>query len=184
MIWKAGGDQEKRKYDFSYDNVNRLTRADFNQKFSSTWAKTDPGSSFNIDYSVDSLPYDANGNILTMQQMALQLGTSIMSDKMTYTYMNSGVSNRLLAVTENGSIGSTDNKLGDFTDKNTSNDDYLYDANGSMISDKNKKIDSIYWYNQWLLSYFLQLFSSVIYCLRRHIHNQYILSGCYHLYLP
>ena len=146
MIWKAGGDQEKRKYDFTYDNVNRLVAANFNQKYSSSWAKTDPNnSSFSIDYSLDSMSYDANGNILTLKQFALKLNTSIVIDKMTYVYMNSGASNRLLSVTEDGAIGNTDNKLGDFTDKNTSNDDYLYDANGSMISDKNKKIDSIYY---------------------------------------
>jgi phenylalanyl-tRNA synthetase beta subunit len=30
-VWKSKGDQEKRKYNFTYDNVNRLTGADFNQ---------------------------------------------------------------------------------------------------------------------------------------------------------
>lgn len=146
MIWKSGGDQEKRKYDFTYDYANRLTGANFNQKFSSTWAKTDPGNSnFTIDFSLDSLSYDANGNILTMRQKGLKINTSPVIDKMAYSYMSSGVSNRLLSVTEDGAIGNTDNKLGDFTDKNTSNDDYSYDANGNLIADKNKKIDSIYY---------------------------------------
>ncbi|MBK7376819.1 MAG: RHS repeat-associated core domain-containing protein [Chitinophagaceae bacterium] len=144
MIWKSGGDQEKRKYDFTYDNANRITGADFKQKFGSSWSKTDPGTDvFTIDFSLDSLTYDANGNILTMRQKGLKINESPVIDRMNYTYMNSGVSNRLLSVTEGGGIGSTDNKLGDFTDINTSNDDYSYDANGNMISDKNKKIDSI-----------------------------------------
>ena len=30
-VWKTAGDGVGRKYDFTYDNVNRLTGADFNQ---------------------------------------------------------------------------------------------------------------------------------------------------------
>ncbi len=153
MIWKSAGDQEKRKNDYTYDNVNRLLSASFKQKFGSSWATTDPNNSnFTIDFSVDSLSYDANGNILKMQQKGLQINTSQAIDKMRYSYMNSGVSNRLLSVTEDGSIGTTENKLGDFTDRNTSDDDYAYDGNGNLRSDKNKGIDSIY-YNHLNLPY-------------------------------
>ncbi len=149
MIWKAGSDQEKRKYDFTYDNVNRLIKANFNQRFGTTWAKTDPNNSnFTIDYSLDSMSYDANGNILFMQQKGLKINASPVIDKMTYSYVAAGVSNKLTAVTEDASIGSTDNHLGDFTDLNRPGAydyDYTYDGNGNLIADKNKKIDSIYY---------------------------------------
>ena len=36
-IWRTRGDGEKRKYDFSYDAVNRLLKADFKQKNGSNW---------------------------------------------------------------------------------------------------------------------------------------------------
>ncbi|MEJ0105027.1 MAG: hypothetical protein WDO19_21845 [Bacteroidota bacterium] len=69
MIWKSEGDQQRRKYDFSYDAANRLLKADFNQYVSgSTFDK-----SAGIDFSTGGDPadvtnpgtmiYDANGNI-------------------------------------------------------------------------------------------------------------------------
>jgi RHS repeat-associated protein len=159
-IWKSGGDQEKRKFDYSYDNVNRILSAAFTQRFGTSWATTDPSNSnFNIDFSVDSLRYDANGNILFMKQKGLKINASSVIDKMSYAYMNSGVSNKLLSVTEDGSIGSANNQLGDFTDVNASNDDYLYDANGNLRADKNKRIDSIY-YNHLNLPYRIRVSNS------------------------
>lgn len=144
ITWKSFGDMEKRKYDFTYDNANRLAGADFNQLFGSTWTKTDPANTANrIDFSVSNLFYDANGNILSMQQQGWKPGGSTLIDNLGYTYMNNNNSNRLLAVTENSAIGSTDNKLGDFTDKNTTLDDYTYDENGNLLTDKNKKIAGI-----------------------------------------
>ena len=143
-IWKSKGDNEKRKYDFTYDNVNRLMSADFNQQFGSSWAKTDPGNAGNrMDFSVSNLAYDANGNILTMRQQGWKPGGSTLTDDLTYAYNNGGNSNKLLAVTEGPAIGNIDNKLGDFTDKNTTLDDYTYDDNGNLTTDKNKKVTSI-----------------------------------------
>jgi hypothetical protein len=48
--WKSFGDQEKRKYNFSYDKVNRLTGADFSQFSSSGFNLNDK-----IDFSVKAL---------------------------------------------------------------------------------------------------------------------------------
>lgn len=64
-------------------------------------------------------------------------------DDFTYNYKNSEASNKLLAVTESTGIATTDHKLGDFTDKNRTLDDYDYDPNGNLIYDKNKNITSI-----------------------------------------
>src|SRR5207237_4284444 len=61
MLWKSLGDQQIRKYDFSYDNLNRLTAAAFTQ------FGTD---GFNlgkcVDYSVAVISYDDYGNILSL----------------------------------------------------------------------------------------------------------------------
>jgi RHS repeat-associated protein len=87
--------------------------------------------------------YDANGNIKGMKQWGLKMGSSPVIDEMTYDYKNSEISNKLLAVTESSTINTTDNKLGDFTDKNRTIDDYDYDVNGNLQYDKNKSIDNI-----------------------------------------
>ncbi len=84
--------------------------------------------------------YDANGNIKRMQQWGLKINSSNSIDDLNYQYNTN--SNKLLSVTEN-TLGTTDNKLGDFTDKNTANDDYSYDNNGNLVLDKNKAISSI-----------------------------------------
>lgn len=145
VIWRSKGDNIARKYDYLYDNPNRLIRANFTQNTS--------GAAWNnstVDFSVYGAPehgnnigYDANGNILSLYQNALKLTASAPVDKLRYTYMNNGQSNRLLAVTEDNTIGKTNNKLGDFTDLNTTPDDYAYDDNGNLVSDKNKRIADI-----------------------------------------
>ncbi|HEY9256691.1 DUF6443 domain-containing protein, partial [Chitinophaga sp.] len=63
-IWRSQSDQINRKYDFAYDNVNRLTGADFNQQNTgtTTWTKNQ------VDFSVSGLSYDQNGNIQFMNQ--------------------------------------------------------------------------------------------------------------------
>lgn len=145
VIWKSKGDGVLRKYDYLYDYDDRLLKADFVQNpGDNTWSNSQ------VDYSVYGAPehnnrigYDANGNILSLYQNGLKLAGSGPVDKMRYSYLNTNMSNRLSAVTEDASIAQTDNKLGDFTDANSSNDDYSYDDNGNLKLDKNKRITSI-----------------------------------------
>lgn len=141
-LWKSEGDQEKRKYDFSYDPVNRLTGADFNQY---------TGSSFNknagVDFTVSGLDYDANGNIMHMNQYGLKLNSSSLIDQLTYAYKNNNTSNQLMQVKDVANDNTS--KLGDFkydpnnTPKGSNDADYSYDENGNMNVDNNKKISSI-----------------------------------------
>lgn len=140
MVWKGKGDGEKRKYDFSYDAVNRLMKADFTQYTGGTFNQ-DAQVNYNIkmgDGVNPSSAYDLNGNILRMQQWGLKLGGSVQIDDMNYSYYTN--TNKLLAVTEQGT-GTTDHKLGDFTDKNTATTDYGYDLNGNLITDLNKGLN-------------------------------------------
>ena len=135
MVWKSTGDDEIRKYDFTYDAVNRLTGADFNQ-YTGGFNK-DAG----MDFSVSNLSYDANGNILFQNQKGWKVGGSNFIDQLNYSYQLN--SNKLSQVTD----ASNDNtsKLGDFKyDAGTkTSTDYNYDINGNLISDQNKKISSI-----------------------------------------
>jgi RHS repeat-associated protein len=135
-VWKSRGDGEKRMYDFTYDRANRLTGADFNQYTNSTFNKT-----ASVDFSVSGLAYDANGNIASMNQKGLRLGVSPFIDQLTYAYIPG--TNKLKAVTD--AANDNTSTLGDFKyDAGTKTaTDYVYDDNGNLISDANKKISSI-----------------------------------------
>jgi RHS repeat-associated protein len=139
-IWKAEGDQQKRKYDFTYDPASRLTGADFNQYVSGTGSSATFNKSANIDFSISNLTYDANGNILTMDQKGLKLNSSSLIDQLGYTYQTN--SNKLLKVID-GNTGADNGKLGDFKDGANGSDDYNYDVNGNLTLDNNKAISSI-----------------------------------------
>jgi RHS repeat-associated protein len=144
VIWRNESDRQRRKYDFTYDKANRLTGADFNQHTS--------GAVFDrsalVDFSVNNLSYDPNGNILTMQQMGLKLGSSSPIDDLTYRYYDN--SNQLKNVIDGSNEIHT--KLGDFRSSATYMSslgnskpmtaiDYIYDENGNLVKDLNKDID-------------------------------------------
>ncbi len=136
-IWKSAGDGVGRQYDFSYDNVNRLTDAAFRQNSSG------PGwDSSLVDFSTHNLTYDANGNILTMNQKGFKIGGSSLIDQLTYHYVAN--TNRLNQVID-GANDST-STLGDYHykgSKQPQGQDYRYDAYGSMGVDNNKGITQI-----------------------------------------
>ncbi|HEY8401162.1 MAG TPA: DUF6443 domain-containing protein, partial [Cytophagaceae bacterium] len=112
MTWKSKGDNTLRKYDFSYDAVNRLMKADFTQ-LESSWTNSTVNFSMKMgDGSDPNSAYDANGNIKRMQQWGLKLNSSIQIDDLSYTYYSN--SNKLKAVTD---AVTAENKLGDFFDK-------------------------------------------------------------------
>ncbi|WP_199119244.1 DUF6443 domain-containing protein [Pedobacter sp. ASV28] len=135
MVWKSKGDGEKRKYDFSYDAVNRLLKADFNQYTSASFNKTAL-----VDFSVSSMSYDRNGNILNMTQHGLKLASSAILDSLVYGYESS--SNKLSYVTDKANDANT--QLGDFKEiNNNTTVDYGYDDNGNLSLDNNKAISSI-----------------------------------------
>ncbi|MEO6732331.1 MAG: RHS repeat-associated core domain-containing protein, partial [Ferruginibacter sp.] len=146
MRWKTAGDGEERAFGFKYDAANRLLKADFARNTGS-WTR-DNIINFDVqmgDGATAASAYDENGNIKAMTQYGMKgPSTSGLLDLLTYTYKQTNeASNQLLAVTEDISINTTNNKLGDFTDKNRTPDDYDYDLNGNLRYDNNKKITSI-----------------------------------------
>ncbi|MEJ1938305.1 hypothetical protein WDZ92_49555, partial [Nostoc sp. NIES-2111] len=149
--WRSKGDGERRAFGYGYDKANRILFGDFNQYTSSSWNK-----SANLNFSMQmgdgsshSSAYDANGNIKSMLQYGVKAGGSLVIDNLSYTY--NGLSNKLAHVSD---AISSDQKLGDFTNKNTGTDDYSYDVNGNLITDKNKDITSIT-YNHLNLPYLI-----------------------------
>lgn len=136
-IWKSAGDGVDRKYDYTYDNLNRLSGANFLQNTAgSTWDHAA------VDFTVGNLQYDANGNILSMNQMGIKIGSApSFIDQLSYTYQTN--SNKLQQVSD----ASNDNAstMGDFkyNPSTKTATDYNYDANGNLASDANKNITAI-----------------------------------------
>ncbi len=140
-MWKSKGDNMARKFDYSYDVANRLTRASFNQQNGTAWDK-----SAGIDFSVSGITYDANGNILTMKQVGWTGAKSETIDSLVYTYSPAG--NKLRNVIDYAN--NTGTVLGDFRSstkymqevgtKTSTASDYVYDGNGSMVRDRNKDL--------------------------------------------
>ncbi len=137
QIWKSKGDGIARKYDFAYDNLSQLTNAGYLQNTNgAAWDKT------YIDYSVNSMGYDLNGNVSNLNQSGFALGGSNTIDNLSYNYLNNG--NRLGNVIDNAN--NPQSKLGDFHytgTKTIASVDYGYDANGNQTSDFNRNIAAI-----------------------------------------
>ncbi|MCD0472578.1 DUF6443 domain-containing protein [Flavobacterium sp. JAS] len=128
-FWRTGADNIERAYGYKYDNLNRLKNAIYEKSGLTTNAYD------------ENLTYDKNGNIMSLVRKGdtdPQVGI-IEIDNLAYTYPAN--SNQLGKVTDN-----TNNTSG-FNDFNKTGDDYTYDANGNMITDKNKNITAIT-YNQ------------------------------------
>jgi RHS repeat-associated protein len=142
-IWRSAGDGIDRKYDYDYDAANRLLKADFTQHDGTAFT-INPLINFNVKMGDGIDPnsaYDYNGNILKMQQWGLKINASPQIDNLTYTYIPN--TNKLKGVTD--AANDNTSKLGDFKyDPATKTaTDYGYDENGNMVSDENKKIQSI-----------------------------------------
>lgn len=142
--WKMKGDGVQRKYDFGYDNVNRLMKADFQQYEDNSWSNSRINYDMKMGDGYDPLSaYDENGNILRMQQWGFKIGASpnTQIDDLLYSYLDNNTSNKLEKVTDTYSDNLT--KLGDFKDGHNQAEDYTYDFNGNLIKDENKNITEI-----------------------------------------
>lgn len=112
-------------YGYSYDAMNRLKSADYQEKDDmAAWADV-------TRFGLDNLNYDLNGNIESLHRYHTNTITPM--DQLGYVYDG----NRLTSVTDTG-----DNLEG-FIDGNPNGVDYTYDENGNMISDHNKGITNI-----------------------------------------
>ncbi|TVZ27852.1 YD repeat-containing protein [Gillisia sp. Hel_I_86] len=120
--WKTQNDNVLRWYNYSYDNLNRLTA----------------GTANSTNYNVSGITYDKNGNILTLTrrgQTNASASTFGNMDVLTYGY--SSYSNKLLNVNDTG------NTTYGFKDSSGATTQYTYDINGNLTSDANKGITSV-----------------------------------------
>src|SRR5262249_38977230 len=137
---KSTGDAVPRKYDLHYDNANRLSAANFSQ--------LTPANGQAVDYTVDNLSYDDNGNIKSINQKGYRLGAPTgLIDQLTYNYFPA--SNQLQNVAEATGTNNPQTILGDFHSSQTYMTalggtkpagayDYAYDGNGNLTQDQNK----------------------------------------------
>ena len=127
-FWRTASDDVLRGYGYEYDDLNRLKEALYQK----------PGATVPVPGNYDEkLVYDLNGNITSLQRKSSTNDLSaILTDNLTYTYTSN--TNRLLKVTDgtNSATGFDNGTSG------TSND-YTYDNNGNMLTDKNKGITAI-----------------------------------------
>lgn len=141
----------KHAYGYSYDAANRLLKGDFweSPAPAHSWG-VNPATQFNVKMGDGITPtsaYDANGNILRMQQEGKTgPGTSGLIDDLRYNYMkaNATTGNRLQGVYDG--IYNPSSTLGDFkevTQGNASDLDYDQDPNGNLKYDNNKGITGI-----------------------------------------
>ncbi len=149
IIWKTQGDNSPRKYDYVYDNADRLIAANFTQKEK----PTDASWLNNVtDFSMTNVQYDENGNLLSMNQKGIIPGNTspLFIDKLTYSYYNipsvGTWSNKLITVLDNTDLTSaTNGTLGDFKNEtfNSAGTGFKYDYNGNMVEDNDKKIRKV-----------------------------------------
>lgn len=117
QTWKTPIVPKKQQYKYQYDGISRLIKSTYS------------GGTAGTNFSLDTLRYDRNGNILQLKRRTI--------DNLSYSYTG----NQLLSVTDNGGTSAG------FNDGNTSSNDYEYWANGALKKDKNKGIDSIIYHS-------------------------------------
>jgi RHS repeat-associated protein len=143
MQWRSQGDNTPRRYNYNYDNVGRFITAVFTQVDGfGTGGTAWSSSTVDLGSKIDS--YDANGNIISLQQKGIQPGTTggILVDDMTYQYKP--MSSQLYQITEVafGGLDALNGRQGDYKNgvSTGTNDRYGYDGNGNTTFDKSKGI--------------------------------------------
>ena len=137
--WKANGtgvNADERSYKYSYDKLYRLTASQYQAKASNnTWTKDLNG--FN-----ESMSYDENGNIMSLQRNAVLNNVVTQIDALTYYYKSGGNSNQLEKIDDGISNNTTGYGFRNFAAA-ASNAAYVYDddlteGNGNLIADPKK----------------------------------------------
>ena len=145
IVWQVAG-REKQAYSFKYDNLERLTEADYADIHNTTWASHGWTSQYKSDNKYqEKVSYDLRGNIQTLERNGLTANTMTYNgflsgnfgkiDNLAYTY-DATDKNKLLSIAD--ASGSTKGFA-----QNVAGTAYAYDSNGNLISDLNKKISNI-----------------------------------------
>lgn len=150
--WKNPYESLINRYDYTYDEMNRLNEADYSN-----------GGASSMGFDVSSISYDLNGNIQTLDRKGNDElnNPNVFIDQLSYSYQ---AGNQLSKVMD------ASGKSTGFKDSVDLEIEYLYDPNGNMVKDLNKGIDTIE-YN------FLNLPNKVIFEGGNYLENTYDASG-------
>jgi RHS repeat-associated protein len=143
VIWNTQGDDAQRKYEYNYDKARRLINAAFTEQQHAGDGWSNSLMDFSVTGSSGQITYDLNGNLLNMLQKGVMPGnaTPITIDNLSYTYAS--FSNKLQGVTDQMTATTVNGQSGDFKDGVNSTPDYVYDANGNVVIDLNKNVQSL-----------------------------------------
>jgi RHS repeat-associated protein len=127
---------DKRSYVFVYDKTNKLKSATYKAYNGTTWSKE-------LNALNESLTYDQNGNILSLQRNQRKLNTGLtptftseVIDNLTYTY-NTTIGDRLTKIED-----ASANPAGFLNGTNLTTE-FTYDVQGNVTVDQNRKISSM-----------------------------------------
>ena len=127
MQWRLDG--TTRKYAYGYDPLSRLVSA--------TFSGGKDAERYSTSYS-----YDKHGNILSLQRYGKtansDLGVYGLADNLTMTYNGNQLTN-----VSDAAVTVTLPESNDFKKGSTVNPGYVYDKNGNLTKDLNKKITAI-----------------------------------------
>ncbi|MDO7875132.1 DUF6443 domain-containing protein [Hymenobacter sp. ASUV-10] len=163
--WRSRADGVERAYGYAYDFANRLLQGDYVARAAPIntvgfVARPDAPAPWNAEvnnYRLSFVSYDDNGNVRTLRRRGLLADATRLTSKqfgpvdhLSYTYDG----NRLRAVTDlvttneltrpTGYNGAPTSLAGDFQEQGVrQNQEYFYDADGSLVQDKNKGISRI-----------------------------------------
>jgi len=128
MLWRNSTNGEQHRYDYTYDELGRLTDSQYSSSVNGTDGRYD-----------ESVTYNANGSITSLLRSGMKNdGTFGLIDDLTITYNG----NRLLKVTDDAEALNYSNAL-DFHDGADVTCEYAYDSNGALTQDKNRGVRSI-----------------------------------------
>jgi RHS repeat-associated protein len=127
MSWIVSGENKTRGYNFTYDNLSRLTGAGYLENGNAN-------DRFNTSYA-----YDKHGNMTLLSRRG-NTGTTTygLIDNLSMTYAG----NQLVKTEDTGSSVTLSQSM-DFKNNANLATEYLYDKNGNLIKDYNKSITEI-----------------------------------------
>ncbi len=127
MAWNTGNETKTRGYQFQYNPLGWLTRAQYAENGSSS-------NRYDTRYW-----YNKMGNVTAIQRKGLHDGGSYdNTDDLEFTYNG----NQVTRVDDN-EVDPTYSGAFNFSDGAYTSNEYTYDKNGNMTKDLNKKISSI-----------------------------------------